>query len=331
MTDQPISAGPDIEIEAIAALQDKEPPKAPRSQWKDVWDQFKRHKGALFGGGFLVFITLAVILGPYIWQVDPQKLDIRNKDMRPIYVALWDGSAKVGWFRPLGTDNLGRDILANLIAGGRASMAVGWAAMVLALIIGTTIGVLAGYFKRLDFWLMRFTDLVLSLPILPLLLVAVTLFREPLRANFGSEGGMFILIVSVVGLTSWMQTARIVRGDILALKEREFILAARSIGTRSSKIIGRHLLPNVISPIMVSATLGLATAIITESALSFLGVGFPSDFPTWGKLLADAVQRMEQYPERVVLPGILISLTVLGVNYLGDGLRDALDPRIRGR
>ncbi|MEX0370710.1 MAG: ABC transporter permease [Tateyamaria sp.] len=331
MTDQPIPAGPDIEIEAIAALQDKEPPKAPRSQWKDVWDQFKRHKGALFGGGFLVFITLAVILGPYIWQVDPQKLDIRNKDMRPIYVALWDGSAKVGWFRPLGTDNLGRDILANLIAGGRASMAVGWAAMVLALIIGTTIGVLAGYFKRLDFWLMRFTDLVLSLPILPLLLVAVTLFREPLRANFGPEGGMFILIVSVVGLTSWMQTARIVRGDILALKEREFILAARSIGTRSSKIIGRHLLPNVISPIMVSATLGLATAIITESALSFLGVGFPSDFPTWGKLLADAVQRMEQYPERVVLPGILISLTVLGVNYLGDGLRDALDPRIRGR
>ncbi|KIC48463.1 ABC transporter permease [Tateyamaria sp. ANG-S1] len=321
----------DQALDPYAALQDKEPPKAPRSQWKDVWDQFKRHKGALFGGGFLMFITLAVILGPYVWQVDPQKLDIRNKDMRPIYVALWDGSAKVGWFRPLGTDNLGRCIMANLIAGGRASMAVGWAAMLLALIIGTTIGVLAGYFKKLDFWLMRFTDLVLSLPILPLLLVAVTLFREPLRQNFGPEGGMFILIVTVVGLTSWMQTARIVRGDILALKEREFILAARSIGTTSGKIIRRHLLPNVISPIMVSATLGLATAIITESALSFLGVGFPSDFPTWGKLLADAVQRMEQYPERVVLPGILISLTVLGVNYLGDGLRDALDPRIRGR
>ncbi|WP_299654055.1 ABC transporter permease [uncultured Tateyamaria sp.] len=331
MTDQPIPAGPDMEIEAIAALQDKEPPKEPHSQWKDVWDQFRQHKGALFGGGFLIFITLAVILGPYIWQIDPQKLDIRNKDLRPIYVALWDGTARVGWGNPLGTDNLGRDILANLIAGGRASMAVGWAAMVLALLIGTSIGVIAGYFKKADFWLMRFTDLVLSLPILPLLLVAVTLFREPLRANFGPEGGMFILIVGVVGLTSWMQTARIVRGDILALKEREFILAARSIGTTSGKIIRRHLLPNVVSPIMVSATLGLATAIITESALSFLGVGFPSDFPTWGKLLADAVQRMEQYPERVVLPGILISLTVLGVNYLGDGLRDALDPRIRGR
>lgn len=321
----------DQAIDPYAALQDKEPPKAPRSQWKDVWDQFKHHKGALFGGGFLLFITLAVLFGPYIWTVDPQALDIRNRDMRPIYVALWDGTAKVTWGNPLGTDNLGRDMLANLIAGGRASMAVGWAAMILALVIGTAVGVISGYFKKADFWLMRFTDLVLSLPILPLLLVAVTLFRQPLRANFGPEGGMFILIVGVIGLTSWMQTARIVRGDILALKEREFILAARSIGTTSGSIIMRHLLPNVISPIMVSATLGLATAIITESALSFLGVGFPSDFPTWGKLLADAVVRMQDYPERVILPGILISLTVLGVNYLGDGLRDALDPRIRRR
>ena len=283
------------------------------------------------GGGFLIFITLFVLVGPLIWPVDAQTLDIRNKDMRPINTALWDSPSKVGWHRHLGTDNHGRDILANLIEGGRASLAVGWAAMVLALVIGTAIGVLAGFFKKLDFWLMRFTDLVLSLPLLPLLLVAVTLFRQPLRAKFGPETGMFILIVGIVGITSWMQTARIVRGDVLALKEREFILAARSIGTSNGKIIRRHLLPNVISPIMVSATLGLATAIITESALSFLGVGFPSDFPTWGKLLADAVPRMEEYPERVLLPGIAISLTVLSVNFLGDGLRDALDPRIRGR
>ncbi len=320
------------DMETFGALQDKEPQAPPRSQWKDVWDQFRKHKGALFGGGFLLFITLAVILGPYIWDVDPKKLDIRNKDWRPIYTLLWDSSAKAGWAHPFGTDNLGRDILAQMLAGGRVSMAVGWLAMVLALVIGTAIGVAAGYFKKLDFWLMRFTDLVLSLPILPLTLLAVTLFRQPLNKAFGGpEGGMFVLIVGVIGLTSWMQTARIVRGDILALKEREFILAARSIGTKPGKIIRRHLLPNVISPIMVSATLGLATAIITESALSFLGVGFPSDFPTWGKLLADAVPRMQEYPERVLLPGIAISLTVLGVNYLGDGLRDALDPRIRGR
>ncbi|KMK67847.1 ABC transporter permease [Puniceibacterium sp. IMCC21224] len=319
------------EASPIAALQDKEPSTPPRSQWADVWSQFSKHKGAMMGASFVLLITLAVLLGPWIWTVDPQKLDIRGKDMRPLYTAIWDGSAKIRWSNPLGTDNLGRDALANLIAGGRASMAVGWAAMVLSLLIGAAIGVISGYFKRLDGPLMRLTDLFLSLPILPLLLVAVTLFRQPLRANFGPEGGMFILIVTIIGITSWMPTARIVRGDILALKEREFILAARSIGTTPFKIILRHLLPNVLSPIMVSATLGLATAIITESALSFLGVGFPSDFPTWGKMLADAVPRMAEFPERVMLPGIMISLTVLGVNYLGDGLRDALDPRSRGR
>jgi peptide/nickel transport system permease protein len=329
---EPVPSGPQPDAEFTTALQDKVPTTAPVSQWHDVWVQFRRHKGALFGGGFLVFITLAVVLGPYLWNIDPQKLDIRNKDWRPVWVLLWNGDARAGWAHPFGTDNLGRDILATILAGGRVSMAVGWAAMLLALVIGSLVGVLAGYFRKLDFWLMRFTDLVLSLPILPLVLLAVTLFRQPLNAAFGSpEAGMFVLIVGVIGLTNWMPTARIVRGDILALKEREFILAARSIGTSSGAIIRRHLLPNVVSPIVVSATLGLATAIITESALSFLGVGFPSDFPTWGKLLSDAVPRMQEYPERVMLPGIMISLTVLGVNYLGDGLRDALDPRIRGR
>ena len=217
------------ENDPYSALRDKEPPRAPRNHWLDVWDQFKKHKGAVFGGGFLIFITLAVLLGPYIWSVEPQKLDIRNKDVRPIWTSIWDSSAKLLWHRPFGTDNLGLDILATMIAGGRASMAVGWTAMLLSLIIGATVGILAGYFKKLDGFLMRLTDLFLSLPILPLLLVAVTLFRQPLRANFGPEGGMFILIVVVVGLTSWMQTARIVRGDILALKEREFILAAHCL------------------------------------------------------------------------------------------------------
>lgn len=316
---------------AVNALQDREITAPPRSQWREVWDQFKHHKGALLGGAFLVLITFAVLFGDLIWPLDPKKLDIRAKDIRPLYTMLWNGDAKISWGHPFGTDNLGRDQLAQILAGGRVSMAVGWLAMVLTMLIGTTIGIVAGYFKRLDGPLMRLTDLFLSLPILPLMLVAVTLFRQPLRAGFGPEGGMFILIVSVIGVTSWMQTARIVRGDILAIKEREFVLAARAAGTTPRGIIFRHLLPNVLSPIMVSATLGLATAIITESSLSFLGVGFPSDYPTWGKMLADAVPRMQEFPERVLLPGIAISLTVLGVNYLGDGLRDALDPRIRGR
>ncbi|MDG1458854.1 MAG: ABC transporter permease [Pseudoprimorskyibacter sp.] len=330
----------------IQALQDEGPSAPSRSQSQDIWLQFRQHKGAMAGAFVLIMITLAVLVGPYIWTLDPTNINIRARDIRPMYTSLWDEWAKTSWAHPLGTDNLGRDLLAQLLSGGRASMAVGWAAMVLTLLIGTTVGVLAGYFKRLDGPLMRLTDLFLSLPILPIVLVAVTLFRgqfrvskaEPFAAlgidwqiTIGPVGEMFVLIVAIIGITSWMPTARIVRGDILALKEREFILAARSIGTSSRKIITRHLLPNVLSPIMVSATLGLATAIITESALSFLGVGFPSDFPTWGKMLADAVSRMEQFPERVLLPGLAISLTVLSVNYLGDGLRDALDPRQRGR
>jgi len=300
-----------------------------RSQWWDVWDQFKTHKGAMIGLAFLIFITLFVLLGPYIWRIDATALDIRNKDLRPFYVGFFS-DVKWSWSHPLGTDNLGRDILANLIQGGQISLAVGWTAMVISLVLGTFIGVLAGYFRALDGLLMRFTDLVLALPLLPLLLVMMLLFRDPLRAAFGPETGIFILIVTGIGITSWMHTARIVRGDVLAIKEREFVLAARSIGTPSRRMITRHLLPNVMSPIMVSATLGLASAIITESALSFLGLGFPSDFPTWGKILFDSVARMAVFPERVIWPGLCISLTVLSVNYIGDGLRDALDPRIRG-
>lgn len=300
-------------------------------KWPRIWRAFRKHKGAMIGSGILMFIILGVLLGDLLWATDPQALDIRNKNMRPLYTLLWDTDAKVGWAHPLGTDSLGRDALANLIVGGRTSLAVGAVAMCIALLVGTTVGILAGLFRWLDGPLMRLTDLVLALPILPLLLVVATLFRAPLRAQFGPEAGMFVLIVTVIGLTSWMQTARIVRSEILRLKEQDFILAARSIGTRPFALIWRHLLPNTLSPILVSATLGLATAIITESALSFLGFGFPPDFPTWGKMLADSVQRMDQYPERVILPGAAISLTVLSVNYLGDGLRDAFDPRSHRR
>ncbi|KZY48925.1 peptide ABC transporter, partial [Roseovarius sp. HI0049] len=221
--------------------------------------------------------------------------------------------------------------LARMMAGGQVSIAVGLTAMLLALGLGSLIGVLAGFFRRLDGPLMRLTDLFLSLPLLPLLLVMVLLFRQALNTTFGPETGIFILIVFAIGVTSWMPTARVVRGDVLALKEREFVLAARSIGTTNFNLITRHVLPNVLSPIMVSATLGIANAIITESALSFLGLGFPPDFPTWGRLLNDATVYLQDYPERVFWPGLAISLTVLSVNYLGDGLRDALDPRIRGR
>ena len=289
------------------------------SYWGDVWLQFKKHKGALLGAIIFFGIVITVIVGPILWPFEPNSIDIRSRNQGPSLL------------HPFGTDQLGRDTFSRMIAGGRTSITVGLAAMFLALILGTLIGVIAGYFKRFDGILMRFTDLFLSLPLLPLLLLMMFLFREPLSVSYGPEKGMFILIVFAIGVTSWMPTARIVRGDVLALKQREFVMAARSIGTSDQKIIIRHILPNILSPILVSATLGIANAIITESALSFLGLGFPPDFPTWGRLLNDAVDYLQLYPERVMWPGLAISLTVLSINFLGDGLRDALDPRIRGR
>ena len=303
----------------VLAAEAEEVELRHRSLWLDVWHQFRSHKGAMAGVGVFAFIVLAVLLGPYIHDIDPQYLDYRAKNQG------------MSLAHPMGTDNLGRDMFAQVLAGGRTSLAVGVTAMALSLSLGTLVGVLAGFFARLDGLLMRLTDLFLALPILPLLLVIIMLFRDTLRSLFGPEIGIFILIVFVIGITSWMQTARIVRGEVLAIKEREFVLAARSIGTRSHRMIFRHIFPNVLSPIMVSATLGVAAAIITESALSFLGLGFPSDFPTWGRLLFDGVPFLNINPARVIWPGLAISLTVLSVNYIGDGLRDALDPRIRGR
>ena len=296
-------------------------PARPASQISAIWSQFRTHKGALFGLIVLAILVLFVVIGPLIWHPDAMRVSeamkVRNQGPSLRF--------------PLGTDQLGRDMLYRMIQAGKVSLAVGFVAMIIAIVFGTTIGVLAGYYRRLDGPLMRLTDMFLALPLIPLLLVMVMLFRDRISSLIGPELGAFTLIVVAIGVTSWMQTARIVRGEVLALKEREFVLAARSIGSAPRRIILRHILPNVISPVMVAATLEIAGAIITESVLSFLGLGFPPDFPTWGRLLFDGLQYMQLYPERVVWPGLAISLTVLSVNYIGDGLRDALDPRIRGR
>ncbi|MBE0553179.1 MAG: ABC transporter permease [Rhodobacteraceae bacterium] len=297
----------------------------PRSQWRDVWAQFRRHKGAMAALVLLIALASFVLIGPLVWRIDPNFIEPNTAKMFKLR------NLGPSWDHPLGTDQLGRDMLARMMFGGRISLAVGSVAMLVALFIGTTIGVLAGYFRRLDSWLMRLTDLFLALPLLPLLLVMMFLFRETVAGIMGPRLGTFMLIVVAIGITSWMQAARVVRGEVLALKEREFVLAARSVGTPARRIITRHILTNVLSPVLVAATLGIAAAIITESVLSFLGLGFPPDFPTWGRLLYDGIDAIRTYPERVVWPGLAISLTVLSVNYIGDGLRDALDPRIRGR
>jgi peptide/nickel transport system permease protein len=295
----------------------KAPERRHRSLWGDVWVQFRKHRLAMFGMVVLILLILGSFLGPFVHTREAEFIDITEANQQP------------NRNHPFGTDMLGRDTLARVMAGGRISLAVGLSAMLVAITVGTIIGGLAGYYGRLDNPLMRLTDMFLALPLLPLLLVIILLFRDTLRAAFGPETGIFMLIVFVIGILNWMPTARVVRAQVLAVKEQEFVLGAIAVGTREFRILVRHILPNVLSPIIVAATLGVANAILTESSLSFLGLGFPSDFPTWGRLLFENRDFLQFLPFLVFWPGLFISLTVLSVNFVGDGLRDALDPRLR--
>lgn len=290
-----------------------------RSLWGDVWVQFRKHKLAVLGVVILAILVLGSFAGPLIYTRDPAYIDIAVANSGPSRE------------HPFGTDILGRDTLARVMAGGRVSISVGISAMLVAIAVGTIVGALAGYYAKLDGPLMRLTDIFLALPLLPLLLVIIMLFRDTLRAAFGPETGIFLLIVFVIGILNWMATARVVRAQTLSVKEHEFITSAVSVGAGQGRIITRHVFPNILSPVIVAATLGVANAILTESALSFLGLGFPSDFPTWGRLLFEGKDFVQLTPSLVFWPGLLISLTVLSINFVGDGLRDALDPRIRKR
>jgi peptide/nickel transport system permease protein len=297
------------------------PERQYRTLWGDVWLRFRRHTLAIVGMFVLAILVLGVLVGPVVYTVDPEYSfivdDIDSINQRPSVE-----------YR-LGTDDLGRDTLARNLFGGRISLAVGVFAMFVSITFGTLVGVLSGFFRRLDNPLMRFTDLMLALPSLPLLLVIIMLFRDSLKRVLGPELGIFLLVVLVIGILGWMPTARVVRGSVLSIKEKEFVEAAVSVGTREHSILWQHILPNVLSPIIVSATLGVASAILTESALSFLGLGFPSNVPTWGRLLFENKDFITQNPWLVIWPGLFISLTILSINFLGDGLRDALDPRQR--
>jgi peptide/nickel transport system permease protein len=288
--------------------------RKPRSLWTDAWRQFRKHKLAVAGVFVLLFLVVAVLIGPF---VRPQE-DINFAN----------ATLGVSLDHPMGTDDLGRDIMARILWGGRISLAVGVTAMLVAILLGTLIGAISGFFGGFaDSALMRLTDMFISLPSLPLLLLATYLFSASVKDKFGITLGPFILIVTLIGVTNWMPVARLVRASFLSLKEKEFIEAARCIGASRSSIIFKHILPNVLGPVIVAATLAVGAAIITESALSFLGLGFPPDVPTWGQLLNGSVNFMQIAPHMVIFPALMIFLAVLSINYVGDGLRDALDPR----
>jgi peptide/nickel transport system permease protein len=228
----------------------------------------------------------------------------------------------------MGTDDLGQDILARMLYGGRISIAVGLAAMTMAIFVGVLIGAVAGISRGwVDACLMWLTDLFLSLPQLPLLLLVIYLFRDRLKSVFGTEVGVFILIVFVIGGFRWMPVARLVRAQFFSLREKEFVEAARALGASVPRQVLRHILPNSLGPVIVAGTIDVAAAIIAESTLSFLGLGFPSDIPTWGRILFDSKDYLDIAPHWAMFPGLAIFLTVLTINFIGDGLRDALDPR----
>lgn len=295
--------------------------KPQRSLWSNAWRQFRQHKLAMAGLIVFIFMLLATFIGSPLYPLEIDDIDFSVS------------GASMTMEHPLGTDSLGRDMLARILWGGRISLSVGLVAALVSILVGTAIGATAGFFGGVtDTLLMRLTDLFISLPQVPLLLVISFLYR-PAFYDFFEErtgtgvNGVFVLIVLVIGFLSWMPTSRLVRASFLSTKEKEFIEAAESIGASRASQMFRHILPNVMSPIIVAATLGVGAAIITESVLSFLGLGFPSDVPTWGSMLYDAKDRFTLAPHEALVPGVLIFLTVLSINYIGDGLRDALDPR----
>ena len=304
--------------EVVAASQDPSVLAAarPHSLWREVWRRFGRHRLAFVGMHVLIVLMLATLLGPWVYPRRINDIDFAVSLQGPSLA------------HPLGTDDLGQDLLARILYGGRVSMAVGLTAMLIAIVLGTVIGATAGYCGGwVDQVLMRLTDLFISLPQLPLLLLVVYLFRDTMRRLFNPELGIFLLIVLVIGGLRWMQPARLVRAAFLSLKEKEFVEAAVALGTPPLRMVIRHVLPNALSPVIVAASLGVGSAILAESSLSFLGLGFPPDMPTWGRLLFDAKDYLDSAPHWALFPGSMLFLVVLSINYVGDGLRDALDAR----
>jgi peptide/nickel transport system permease protein len=302
--------------EALAGQLVRVPARRSDSLWAEALRRFRRHRLAMVGLLVLTAMVVAVVIGPFVYHVPIDEIDFRAKLKGP--------SAA----HPFGTDDLGQDILARILYGGRISLAVGVVAMLIAVCVGTTVGAVAGQFGgATDSVLMRVTDLFLSLPQLPIFLLVVYLFRDSIKKVFGPEMGAFVLIVAVIGCLRWMPVARLVRAQFLSLREKEFVEAARALGVPTARQVVRHVLPNAVGPVIVAGSLEVAAAIILESTLSFLGLGFPPDIPTWGRILFDAKDNLDFAPHWAIFPGTAIFLAVLSINFIGDGLRDALDPR----
>jgi len=286
------------------------------SPWREAWRRYRRHRLAVVSAFLLAILIVAVVAGPFIWRVSINDID---------FTAGLQGPSLA---HPFGTDDLGQDLLARMIYGGRISLAVGIAAMLVAVFVGVFVGAVAGTARgSIDMALMWLCDLFLSLPQLAVLLLIIYLFQTSLRHLVGQELGTFILIVAVIGGFRWMSIARLVRAQFFSLREKEFVEAARALGASTLRQVVHHILPNAIGPVIVAGTIEVANAIILESTLSFLGLGFPPDIPSWGRILFDAKDYLDTAPHWALFAGGAIFFAVMAINYIGDGLRDALDPR----
>lgn len=280
---------------------------APLSKPVSIWRRFRKNRVALFGGMIVVSVFAVALLAPVLSPHDPNQIEIEKILQPPDSV------------HPFGTDPLGRDVLSRMIWGARISLWVGFVAIGIAILIGILVGAVAGFYGgRLDAFLMRWVDIMLSIPTF-FLILAVIAILEPSIWN----------IMIVIGLTGWMGVARLVRGQFLSLRETDYVTAARALGAGDFRMIFLHILPNALSPVYVSAVLGIAGAILTESALSFLGLGVQPPQASWGSILTAGKDNIEIAWWLSVFPGLAIFVTVLGYNLLGEGLRDALDPRLK--
>jgi oligopeptide transport system permease protein len=297
------------------------------SLWRDAWRRLLRNKLAVFGMIVVTIVTVASVFGPFILKqltgVTPDYIpaDLATFRSNPPFTAP-DGS--FSWTHPMGTDNQGRDLLARVLQGGQISLMVGVIATLVSLLIGVSYGAVAGYLGgRIDNLMMRAVDVLYSLPYIIIVIVLLSMFRSQ------TARGQVILVFVALGSVSWLTMARIVRGQVLSLKNEEFVLAARATGVSTPRIIFRHIVPNTLGPVIVYATLTIPTIMLTEAFLSFLGFGVQPPLASWGSLTTEGIANFGIFPWQLIFPGVTMALTLFSLNFLGDGLRDALDPQTR--
>ncbi len=305
------------------------------SLWKDAWKRLLKNKLAVFGLVVVALMTIAVIIGPAIikWTTG-YTYDFIPPDGN--YIKSFPPSLQ----HPMGTDDSGRDILARVLQGGRISLMVGVISTIVSLIVGVSYGATAGYLGgRIDNFMMRIVDIIYAIPYILIVIVLLSVFGGPntpqwIQAISNSLGGgqglsQIILLFFALGLVSWLTMARVVRGQILSLKNQEFVMAARATGVSTPAIIFRHLVPNALGPVIVYATLTIPSVMLSEAFLSFLGIGVQAPFASWGSLASDGIKNISVFPWQLIFPGVTMALTLFSLNFLGDGLRDALDPQTR--